>query len=88
MSMSEPIDYEEAARKWEADVRRVEIQARRYEIARNAAYAMIRADQFPKSPLVLRNIALRSVEFADALITELQRPTADNTDEGSSDASD
>lgn len=52
---------------------------RRYEIARDASRMLIARDGL--STLDADKIARQSVEFADALIAELQRPTADDTDD-------
>jgi hypothetical protein len=47
------------------------LNQRRYEIARSAAHAMIRQGNLT-SGLLVKELARKSVEFADALIAELQ----------------
>lgn len=77
MSTDNPM-LDEMYRQQRQDRELERLVERRYEIARDASRMLIARDGL--STLDADKIARQSVEFADALIAELQRPTADNTD--------
>lgn len=53
---------------------------RRYEIAQAVACAAIQSGRYVGTKLAAEDVALMSVQFADALIAELRKPTPDDVE--------